>query len=1042
MHFSELITSLGYDSSPLYREDSGDGLLPPEDQHWLRAARGAGVRGTYFFKTTPDTDQSAATVRPAVHVAQADTPEEARQIHRKLWNQGLNPFLIVLLPGQVRVYSGFSYNPESEETGAVTKPIPTADGVASVLEALSAFTADAINRGEIWERNAAFLGSEQRVDTTLLKNLRSLAGTLEQRFSLPKSTCHSLIGKFVYLAYLRARDILSDEWLRDEAEVDPASLFRGEAFAPAVTLKGFRRLVTALERRFNGQIFPIAWGSRKAPRSEAVQLVARIFAGEETTGQTHLGFRAYDFASIPVEFLSSIYEQFLHSKGEDDDDEKETETASDPEKRGAHYTPEPLAEYLVSEVHSVRPLRPGMTVLDPCCGSGVFLVVAFRRLVEMRCREEHRENLSAKELSRLLISSIYAVERNKTACQIAGFSLILTMLGYVDPPELHRNKKFKFPTLVGNNLFPEDFFNEKGRFWRQVVSPDANGVRFDLILGNPPWVELIENDKKANHYSTWTKEHSDLLVPRKRTGEAFAWRVMDCLAENGTVGLILSAKTLTNDQVEDWRKHFFSGVRVRRVTNFANLAYIIFPSAQAPCMTLIYTKRKPDDSPGNILHFGPFVANQRVAVPGRGSKRRAWSIGFSESEIKVLPELRAISGKALVWKQALWAGVCDEVVLRKLQHVFSTTLGRIAVERSWRIALGLQLRPDGGPKDDPNDEVLDDAGRNVLDGLKVLNHKVLVKNKGSLVIDPRVVAENTFGSFIRRRGGTSGLSLIKGPRLMLWNDFAAYSDKPFIIQHSKVGIAGGSASEMKAVAAIWNSSFVAYLLFFVLSSDWGIGYSLIDKGDAENLPFPEWTPDRQKGLCGAWESAATLEKQGADFSEVKALLDQKVATVLGLYPSVALVVGEFFRVRYQLNKGKNPPSLRHRPEDLELTAYASRLRDELDGFLGGKAHHRIVVLHSSLGICASVTISKKSEPIVIEVREAKGNEAKTLKSLLEAAEEKYCQWAYVKRSVRLFNGDTIHLIKPPRRLEWTETQAMVDADDIIAEGIESYRNGA
>ena len=516
---------------------------------------------------------------------------------------------------------------------------------------------------------------------------------------------------------------------------------------------------------------------------------------------------------------------------------------------------------------------------------------------------------------------------------------------------------------------------------------------------------------------------------------------MDCLAENGTVGLILSAKTLTNDQVEEWRKRFFCGVRVRRVTNFANLAYIIFPSAQAPCMTLIYTKRKSDESPGNILHFGPFVANQQVTVPQRGSKRRAWSIGFSESEIKVLPESRAATGKALVWKQALWAGVRDEAVLRKLHNIFSTTLGKIAGERDWRIALGLQLRPDCGTKDDPNDEVLDESGRNVLDGLKILNHKAFVKSKG-LVIDSRFIADNTFGTFIRRRGGTSGLSLIKGPRLLLWNDFAAYSDKPFIIQHSKVGIAGGSATEMKAVAAIWNSSFVAYLLFFVLSSDWGIGYNLIDKGDAENLPFPEWTPERQKGLCEAWESSAELEKQGADFSEVKALLDEKVAAVLGLPSSVALVVGEFFRVRYQLNKGKNPPSLRQQPDEHELTAYASRLRDELDGFLGGKAHHRIVVLHSSHGICTSVTISKNSKPITIEVRQAKGDEAKTLKSLLEAAEAKYSQWAYVKRSVRLFDGDIIHLIKPPRRLEWTETQAMLDADDIIAEGIESNRTGA
>ena len=71
-----------------------------------------------------------------------------------------------------------------------------------------------------------------------------------------------------------------------------------------------------------------------------------------------------------------------------------------------------------------------------------------------------------------------------------------------------------------------------------------------------------------------------------------------------------------------------------------------------------------------------------------------------------------------------------------------------------------------------------------------------------------------------------------------------------------------------------------------------------------------------------------------------------------------------------------------------------------------------------------------------EVRVAEGKEAATVKSLLEAAETKFSQWVYVKRSIRLEDGDTVHLIKPPRRLEWTETNALLDADDFIAETIE------
>lgn len=1033
MLLPDLAAALGYTASPLYGEIGAETLVGLSDRHWVRDARKAGAKGTYFFRTSPEPQ----ALRPAVHIAEAGTIAEAREIHRKLWNQAVNPFLIVLLPAQVRVYTGFAYNPDVPETGAVTPPISTSAGMAHVIEALSWFTADAINRGDIWERNAMHLGAEQRVDTTLLKNLRSLAQKLECEHALPLRTCHALIGKFVYLAYLRARDILSDKWLRDEAAVDPEHLFKKDVFAPTVTLGGFRRLVRALEKRFNGKLFPIPWGSKHAPKLDAIRTVARVFAGDEIEGQLHLPFRAYDFASIPVEFLSAIYEQFLHSETSTKATElvqseiAEENAASNPEKRGAHYTPEPLAEYVISEIASVCPLRLGMRILDPCCGSGIFLVIAYRRLVELKCVEENRGTLNPSELRNLLVTSIYAVERNPIACQIAAFSLVLAMLGYVEPPELHRQKNFKFPTLVGSNLFAEDFFDENGCFWKRIVSPVGLAIAFDWIVGNPPWVELDKNRPEAALLLRWAKVHqSDFSMARARTGEAFAWRVTECLSETGAVGLVLHAKTLTNDQLYGWRKQFFSRMSVRRVTNFANLAYIIFASAETPCVTLIFTLRQSDEMPSPILHLGPFVANQSFSNVQRGAKRRAWSIGFSESEIRNIAVLDAQQGLASTWKFALWGNERDFHALRRLKAVFSTTLGEIATQHGWSIELGLQLRKNAGTRDDPAEEVQS------LSGVAVLDHKALPKFGKKLVVPGAALRKNEHGEYVRKRGGNAGLNVMRAPHLLLRSEYAAFSERDFIIRNPKVGLAGGDASQMKAVAAIWTSSFTGYLLFFLLSSEWGIDRNQIDKGDAEKLPFPKLTSERQVELCNAWEEAAALETNGGDFRAVKALLDVRVAAAIGLSPAVVLVVCEFFRVRYQLNKGKSPPKLRQSPDETELTAYASRLQVELDSYLAGKAHHRILVLHSSKGICASITITREKRPTLAEVRAAANADLETLEAILRAAEIQFNQWVYVKRSIRLFDGNTIHLVKPPRRLEWTETQAMIDADDIINEALE------
>jgi hypothetical protein len=1031
--YQALTEALGYAGSPLFSEDEDAGILAPSDRHWIRTARQAGVRGTYFFRTSP----SDTALRPAVHVAEAQTPEGAREIHRKLWNQGINPFLIVVLQAEVRVLAGFAFHPDQPKIGTIDQLSVRGGAVARVAKALAAFSADSINRGDVWQSHAKHLGVDRRVDTTLLASLKALSGVLQgKEHEVADTASHALIGKFVYLSYLRARGILSDEWLQAEAGLAPQAVFSGETFSAGLTLQDFRKLAKTVENRFNGHLFPIPWGSRRAPRTEAIRTVARAFAGDDVlSGQIHLPFTAYDFSFIPVELLSAIYEQFLHAEGSESSPGYKTATpeeqqadATDPEKQGAHYTPEPLADYLVSEVDSVRPLRPGMKILDPCCGSGIFLVVAFRRLVELEGARLGRP-LLADDLKRVLEAGIFGVERNATACQIAGFSLILALLSYVKPPELHRHKGFKFPRLVGNNLFEQDFFDPAGAFWKKAGLAGRVPLGFDWIIGNPPWVELKAGDQKDRFVRDWSREHQeDYGLARNRTGEAFAWRVMDRLAKGGAVGLILHAKSLTNDHLATWRKKFFGGLQVHRVTNFANLAYVLFASAKQPAATIVYSRRAAEPAP--ILHIGPFVANQTSLALRSGKKRRAWAISFSEAEVKWVPAAQAAEGRATTWKMALWGTPRDEAAIRRLRRIFSTELGRLVDARGWSLSLGLQLRKDAGSPQDPNEY------REDLVGLKVLDHQALLRSGPTLRIAKQFLQTNQKGCFLRK-GRTAGLKIVRGPRLFLWNDFAAYGEDDFIIRHSKIGLILQSEEEAKAVAAIWNSRYVAYLLFFVLSSEWGVGYSLIDKGDAECLPFPELTAEREVGLAAAWDEAAALEVEGVPFASVRDHLDVRVATLLGIPDHVSLLVREFFRVRYALNQGKVPPAFLQKPDAEEMHTYATRLRDELDAFLGRAGRHRLSVLYSDHGVDVSITLAQPGPEIEPKIRSAAAGESKRLESLLRAAESRFSQWTYVKRSVRIFAGETIHLIKPPRRLEWTETQALLDADDIIAEVIEA-----
>ena len=299
----QVLSVLGYAESPNYCLTSDQ--HHPLTAHLFRAAKEAGVEGAYLFHTSPDDE--ILPPRPAVYIAEANTQEEAREIHRNLWNLGNVPFLIVVLPGQVRIYAGFDYDRRDNQRGLV-RPIDLVNG-PDLGEALADYKADSIDSGRLWANQARHLKPDNRVDTHLLRNLRKLEEILVKETQLDLPTAHVLIGKYVYIRYLWDRNILSRQWL-EENGIDIASVLGHNA-----TLKGLRRLVTALDERFNGHIFPLPLSGKKAPTDQQITLVASAFEGDDpASGQMSL-FGLYDFSYIPVETLSAIYEQFLHSQG-------------------------------------------------------------------------------------------------------------------------------------------------------------------------------------------------------------------------------------------------------------------------------------------------------------------------------------------------------------------------------------------------------------------------------------------------------------------------------------------------------------------------------------------------------------------------------------------------------------------------------------------------------------------------------------------------------------------------------------------------------
>jgi len=1025
---NKLLTELGYSESEFYRSELETADISVA--HLLRDAKRAHVRGSYFIRTSGGA-ASVSRERPAVHVAEAKTPNEARLIHKQLWNQGTTPFLLVSLPNQVRVYSGFAYEEANEKVGLVEKPLEmTALNLGEVAKSLEFLRADSIDSGEIWRTKGKHLTKEKRVDRLLLGTLRSLSRRLVRAHHLDRQVAHALIGRFVYLHYLWERGILSPEWL-GEFGVQPDAVF-----SPNAKLNAFRRVTDQVDERFNGRIFPLDWAASSAPHADAVKEVARAFAGEEPgSGQMAL-FRPFDFSFIPIELLSAIYEQFLHDEGKG-------------AAEGAFYTSEPVADYLIAEVDNVQPLQRGTKVLDACCGSGMFLVLAYRRLVEQQLRKVRSSTLPPEELSRILTSSVFGVERNGEACLVTEFSLILTLLDYVKPRELHAHAGFRFPELHNRQIFECDFFDDSSDFWRR-------NERFDWIIGNPPWVEVDPSDEDEKPLVDWIRRNQESRitpVARFRTSEAFTWRVREKAADGGVIGLITQATSLTNDQSGEYRKAFFRQNCAHRVTNFSNLAYILFESAEEPAATFVYSSSANSDPDAEIVHFGPLVVNQPTTRPGEGRRRRApWALTICESEIQTIPAAEASLGDATTWKRALWGNPRDRRAWERLRRIMPTTLGEIASERDWHLNLGLQLRPDGGSKSDPNQSIEDvrmaqgaaeaEAKQFAkwFDHLKVLETpRHIQKTSTRLTVPDSWIVRNKWGTHLRERGGTEGLHIVSGPHLFLWNAFAAFSERDFILRHPKLGLAApkSDADWLRAVSVIWSSSITAYCLFLNLSAGWGISRSTIDLGDSQRMLMPRLTEEIVAKLARLHRSVAAEEAHITDRADWQRRLDEEVATILKIPGNVMLLAREFSEYRLPLVKGKAPQILTKSPRENQLAAYARRLKTELDGFLERKTRrHRVTVLNAPAGVVATIELAANGSAKA-EVRTAAPSEQEQVHAILNAAEQEFSQWMYVRRSVRVFAGNKIHLCKPARRLEWTETQALLDAADIIAEVAEA-----
>ena len=108
---------------------------------------------------------------------------------------------------------------------------------------------------------------------------------------------------------------------------------------------------------------------------------------------------------------------------------------------------------------------------------------------------------------------------------------------------------------------------------------------------------------------------------------------------------------------------------------------------------------------------------------------------------------------------------------------------------------------------------------------------------------------------------------------------------------------------------------------------------------------------------------------------------------------------------------------------------------------GSGLQHRIRLICSTQLIICLVEFVRSDDPHAIDVTIEKGQSdlSTLLNSIQEKTKQQFSQWVYVQRSLRIFDRSKVYICKSPRLIDWTRTQALNDADDIITEILSANR---
>jgi len=1019
--------------------------------------------------------------RPTVCLMDARGLQDAQveETRKKLWNLGATTLLVVERPNNVLVFSTLAKPSRNDREGRsaqledeTIEDLKTAELALRVQQLVRR-----VETGAIYREHKPLFNPNHAVDQSLLKNLRAVRDLICSGKSVENYRhAHTLIGKFLFSCYLLDRGIIGPAYLRKN-HLPEASDMLGLLERPLIAYgHTLNALFLALQRDFNGSLFGDEHddADRDVIDTE-VDYLRRFLTGEDLrSGQMAL-FKLYDFSFIPVELISSIYQEFLAAEAEAEAPvvRRNQPSRSGQRRQGAYYTPPRLAELTVDIATEDWDTLLNKRCFDPACGSGVFLVILFVRMAEeWRKRNPNASTeLRYNELLRLLSENLRGVDVHLTACLVTCFSLYLAFLDQMEPKEIIELREALEQTR--KKLLPRIL-------WQQNKSrPSIDSIReldffeirakreFDLVIGNPPWVSRKDAptaeawlfDEKSNPAAKGLKnaEQSQTLFPNKELACAFMWKAGRHARDTGRVCQVLPSRVFLSNNTDRFQAAWLESHRLESVWLLADYSFVLFPGADCPCFIGRYHSRRDDEALGQFEFITPKV---ELIDP------RQSLIPVQPEDQKVLDQSAIITAAkkteaARAWKQHHWGTLRDERLIDRLMSY--PKLSRLVAEppadnsepsaehdgpRKWWKGQGFKpfieesYARDPVRYGEPKHRFWDDTWHYLPARSSVLS--LVLRESECEIIGNRYTKLHRLPSPL----------LFEAP-LLLINQACTkflFSDFDVLFQHDFQSICAprDDEDELLFLTAVLSSPLTQYLLFHT-TSNIGIERDVARLEELLQLPFPlpKHMADQERSQAIVSECASLLRNLKREVLKPEKLLHRETLVQETKGKLVAYVY-DYFDIseweRYLIEDtvelfrpSSTPGSLESKKlytaypsQPAHRTAYADTLVSTFQGWTRTKDSIWTESCVASKSGLAMVTFGVGGQAMPYDESIAEEAVEELLKRIRESAARPPGTVFQCLRGFAFYEGTRVHLLKPLSRRYWTRTAALNDADAILA----------